>query len=80
MEDVAAVKENIRPDVLVTSFSSSVLMEEMIEYLRELSNLFPGKPVYVGGIQLDKLCSSLPPNIYKVANALDFRNEVISKL
>jgi DNA-binding transcriptional MerR regulator len=80
LEDVAAVKENIRPDVLVTSFSSSVLIEEMIEYLRELSNLFPGKPIYVGGIQLHKLCSNLPSNIYKVPNALDFRNEVLSKL
>ena len=80
LEDVAAVKENIRPDVLVTSFSSSVLMEKMIGYLRELSGLFPGKPVYVGGIQLDKLCSKLPPNIYKVPNALDFRDEVLNKL
>ena len=80
LEDVAAVKENIRPDVLVTSFSSSVLIEDMIGYLRELSGLFPEKPVYVGGIQLDKLCSILPPNIHKVPNALDFKNNVLSNL
>ncbi len=80
LEDVAAVKENIRPDVLVTSFSTSVLMEEMIGYLQELSDLFPGKPIYVGGIQLDKLYSKLPPDTYKVPNALDFKNKVLSKL
>jgi methanogenic corrinoid protein MtbC1 len=78
-EDILAVKEQTKPDVVVTSFSSSVEKEDMIAYLKDISACFPGKAIYVGGIQIDKICSALPSQIHKFHTALDFRDKVLNK-
>jgi DNA-binding transcriptional MerR regulator len=80
LNDVEAINELTHPDVLVTSFSSSVENGEMIEYLSSLSGYYPNVPVYVGGIQSDKLCNSLPKSIHKVSTVIDFRDKVLIKL
>ena len=79
LDDVMAVKEHTNPDIVVTSFSASVIGEEMGDYLRELSEHFPNNPIYVCGIQQDKLCDSLPSQIHKVSTSLDFRDKVLNK-
>ncbi len=79
LRDLAAINEKIDLDVLVTSFSTAVDVEEMTEYLHKLSGFFPGRPVYAGGIQSEHLNSGLPPNIHKVPTALDFRDKVLKK-
>jgi methanogenic corrinoid protein MtbC1 len=79
LEDIMAVKKQTKPDVIVTSFSSSVEKEDMLTYLQNISSCFPGKPVYVGGIQVDKICSDLPGRIHKFHTALDFRDKVLNK-
>ncbi|MDT8394316.1 MAG: MerR family transcriptional regulator [Bacteroidales bacterium] len=78
LQDVAAVKEQTLPDAIITSFSAHAESEEMLNYLKELNNIFPGLPIYVGGIQQEKLCSELPPNVQKVATALNFRDKVLN--
>lgn len=79
LKDLAAINTQIDPDVLVTSFSTAVEVEEMTEYLYKISGFFPGRPVYVGGIQSEHLNSGLPSNIHKVSTALDFRDKVLKK-
>ncbi len=79
LRDLAAINEKIDLDVLVTSFSTAVDVEEMTEYLHKLSGFFPGRPVYAGGIQSEHLNSGLPSNIYKVPTALDFRDKILKK-
>jgi len=78
IENVAAVNELSNPDIIVTSFSSSVVKEEMVNYLLKLNEHFSSKPVYVCGIQLDKLCSEIPSNIHKVPTALNFRDLLLN--
>jgi len=80
IEDVAAVNELSNPDIIVTSFSSSVVKEEMVDYLLKLNEHFSSKPVYVCGIQQDKLCSEIPSNIHKVSTALNFRDLLLNTL
>jgi DNA-binding transcriptional MerR regulator len=80
LSDVVAVKKQTKPDIIVTSFSASVVSEKMHNYLIELNEHFNAKPVYVCGIQQDKLCSEIPSNIHKVPTALDFRDKVLNSI
>ena len=80
LADVAAVKKQTDPDIIVTSFSSAVRSGEMGKYLLELNEHFAEKPVYVCGIQQDKLCSEIPSNIQKMPTALDFRDKVLNSI
>jgi DNA-binding transcriptional MerR regulator len=77
--DVIAIKGQTNPDVLVTAFSSPVVKEKMLDYLHELSSNFPDKPIYVGGIQQEKLCDEPTQLIKKFTTAIDFRDKVLSR-
>lgn len=77
--DVIAIKGQTNPDAVVTSFSASVVKEKMLDYLHELSSNFPDKPIYVGGIQQDKLCDEPTQLIKKFTTAIDFRDKVLSR-
>lgn len=79
LQDVAAIKEQTRPDIIITAFSAHVEDKEMLSYLYELNNIFPGLPIYVAGIQQDNLHSDLPSNVCKVSTALNFRDNVLNK-
>jgi len=78
--DVEAIDKLVDPDMLVTSFSTPVETSMMGDYLKELSTHFKGKAIYVGGIQLDKICDSLPKTIHKLPTVLEFRDKVLSKI
>ncbi len=78
--DVESIDKLVDPDVLVTSFSTPVETSMMGDYLKELSTHFKGKEIYVGGIQLDKICDSLPKTIHKFPTVLEFRDKVLSKI
>ncbi len=78
--DVEAIDKLVDPDMLVTSFSTPVETSMMGDYLKELSTHFKGKAIYVGGIQLDKICDSLPKTIHKLPTVLEFCDKVLSKI
>ncbi|MEN8224720.1 MAG: MerR family transcriptional regulator [Bacteroidota bacterium] len=80
LDDVIAVKNQIDPDIIVTSFSSSVMNVQMTDYLFKLNEHFSARPIYVCGLQAGKLHSIIPNNIQKVATALDFRDKVLKSL
>lgn len=80
LEDVAAVKRQTDPDIILTSFSAPVEQERMEEYLKELGRHFDSRPIYVCGLQLNKLCDKVPSNIHKVATAIEFREKVLKSL
>lgn len=79
LENVVAAQAQTRPDIIVTSFSSMVEEEKMKDYLLKLTNSFKKIPVYVCGIQQDKLTEGLPSNIHKVETSLDFRDKILPK-
>ena len=80
LENVAAVKRKTNPDIILTSFSTHVEQDRMLEYLNELDRHFDSKPVYVCGIQVANLDDNLPVNIHKVATSLDFKDEVLKSI
>jgi len=77
LEDVLAVKKQTSPDIIVTSFSSSVDKDMMTDYLLKLDEYFSSIPVYVCGIQQDKLCTEIPSNVHKIPTSLDFRDKIL---
>lgn len=79
LQDVVAIKHQTNPDVIVTSFSAHVEENKMIAYLSDLSSSFRNIPVYVCGIQQDRLIEKLPTNIRKVSTSLEFRDNVLAK-
>lgn len=80
LSDVEAIDKLVHPYALITSFSTPVETEEMGDYLKELSSYFKGKDIYVGGIQLDKICNSLPKTIQKFPTVIEFKEKVLSKI
>lgn len=78
LKDVEAIDSLVEPDALVTTFSTPVEAKKMEDYLKDLAGHFRGKPIYVGGIQQDKLCDSLPKSIHKFHTVLDFREKILS--
>jgi hypothetical protein len=50
----------------------------MGDYLRELAGYFKKKPIYVSGIQQDKLCDSLPKSIRKFETVTAFMKQILS--
>ncbi len=80
LSDVEAIDKLVNPYALITSFSTPVETEEMGDYLKELTSYFKGKDIYVGGIQLDKICNSLPKTIQKFPTVIEFKEKVLSKI
>ena len=80
LNDVESIRKLINPDKLVTSFSSPVESDDMLSYLQDLSSYYPGKNIYVCGIQMDRLPNSFPKNIIRINTVIEFRDQVLSGL
>lgn len=78
LQDVESIDKQVTPDALVTSFSTPAEPAEMGDFLRELADHFKNKPIYVGGIQQNKLCDSLPESIHKFTSVLDFKAQILA--
>ena len=80
VNDVTSMNDHIHPDAIVTAFSTPTENEDMLEYLHALAKTYKGKPIYVGGIQLDKLCDKVPRTVIKFPTVTDFRDKILSEL
>lgn len=80
IKDVIAIHEQVHPDAIVTSFSTPMESVDMLEYLHGLSRSFKGLPLYVGGIQLDKLGSALPGSVVKFPTVTEFRDKILKEI
>jgi DNA-binding transcriptional MerR regulator len=79
IKDVISIHELVQPDAIITSFSTPMESEDMIEYLSGLTTSFKGLPIYVGGIQLDTLNKKLPPGVIKFPTVTAFRDNVLKQ-
>lgn len=71
-EDLATVIK-IRPcDFLLTSFSSNKTNMEVLSFLERLSNKYKAQQILFSTFDLGNLVSSLPKNVTRVLDALDF--------
>jgi DNA-binding transcriptional MerR regulator len=80
LTDVESIRKLINPDLLVTSFSSPADVEDIMNYVHDLSSYYPGKNIYLGGLQIDRLHDSFPKNIIKINTVIEFRDRVLSGL
>lgn len=80
LQDVLAIKDQVEPDYIVTSFTSLVDVARITSFLQELNMNFSSLPIYISGGQIDRLPSDLPQNIIKVLSSVDFRDNILSNL
>jgi len=78
LNDLKSIRKLIKPDIVVTSFTSQVETEDILSYLHGLSTYYPGKNIYVGGIQMAKFQNSFPKNIIKINSVINFRDQILS--
>lgn len=65
---------NIRDtDYLFTYFVAAMNHDDIPSYLQRLSDAFPGKKIFITGLQLAQGDFSLPSNVIPVKNAEDFK-------
>ena len=77
--DTGIGNELVQPDAIITSFSTPMESDDMMEYLSGLTTSFKGLPIYVGGIQLDTLHQKLPPGVIKFPTVTAFRDKVLKQ-
>jgi len=70
--DVVETSKMVSPDYLFTSLTSSLNKDDVIEYLRNLSQTFPFQKIFVTGLLIKENLTELPSNILKVSSVKDF--------
>lgn len=74
-EDLTSVAALVKPDVLISAFTSPLENFTTQEYIQQLSNTFSGKPIIVSGrlfFSYEKI--RFPKNVILFENFQDFRN------
>jgi len=79
IKDVITIHELVHPDAIVTSFSTPMESEDMLEYLHGLTRSFKDMPIYVGGIQLDSLGKHIPRSVVKFPTVIEFRDKILKQ-
>jgi MerR family transcriptional regulator, light-induced transcriptional regulator len=70
--DVVETSEMVSSDYLFTSLTSSLNKDDVIEYLRNLSQTFPFQKIFVTGLLIKENLTEFPSNILKVSSVKDF--------
>ncbi len=71
--DVLETSKMVNPDYLFTSLTSSLNMDEVSNYLNNLSESFPFQKIFVTGLQIKENNIDLPSNVLKVSSPLHFK-------
>jgi MerR family transcriptional regulator, light-induced transcriptional regulator len=79
LEDIASIKAHSQPDVIITSFSAGAEEEDITNYLHALSEQFRDTPIYISGIQAERISGRLPAVIKKFSSSIEFRDKVLNQ-
>lgn len=80
IEDVVKAASIHDPDVLLTSFTSPIPQLDVSEYIDILCKKFPGKQIYVSGMQLNGNVNNLPDNVFHIKDPQSFKSDLIGFL
>jgi len=72
-DDVLETSKMVNPNYLFTSLTSSLNMEEVSDYLKQLSESFPFQKIFVTGLQIKENNFDLPSNVLKVSSPLHLK-------
>jgi MerR family transcriptional regulator, light-induced transcriptional regulator len=68
------------PDFLLTSFTSPINISDVEQYLGTLAKGFPGKPIFITGIQLNGHRFKADSLVKQIENPLDFKQKLVELL
>lgn len=71
--DLFAVSSTIEPDIIATYFVSAVNMDELKDYIEEITSYFQQQHLLISGIQAAGINFPLPNNARTIASAMDFK-------
>lgn len=71
--DLFAVSSTIEPDIIATYFVSAVNMDELKDYIEEITTHYHQQYLLISGIQAAGIQFNLPENSRKIASAMDFK-------
>ncbi|MDZ7741718.1 MAG: MerR family transcriptional regulator [Bacteroidota bacterium] len=74
--NIYKVAEIIKPDVFITSFTSSTEIKRIVNLLKNLSQTFPDQAIYIGGLQLKEINGEMPERIKTLPNAKAFKDQI----
>lgn len=77
MEDLETISKIKDPDLIVSSFISSLSHTDFKKYIQQLAEKFPGKKIYIGGNQVSTIKFKLPANVIPVPDINVFKKEVL---
>lgn len=76
LEDVLMIGETRKPDVFLTVFTANLKKENIEEHLQKLSLSFPGKKIFVSGLQFKLNDFDLPKNVELLEHAGDLKEKL----
>lgn len=71
--DLFAVSSTIQPDIIATYFVSAVNMDELKEYIEEITTHYHQQYLLISGIQAAGIQFALPENSRRISSAMDFK-------
>lgn len=80
LEDVVKAASIHAPDFIFTSFTTPIPDSDLETYLKALVAHFPGKGIYVTGLQLADGFSPIPPQVKHVSDPQKFKQELVELL
>lgn len=72
-EDINFVKEQFRPDCLLSFITVPMRESSVFEYVQKLAKLFSSTKIYIGGAQLDLVRPDMPVNFKHLKSLEDLR-------
>jgi DNA-binding transcriptional MerR regulator len=70
--DLVESGKMIEPDFLFSSVTTSMSKEDITDYFKKLSEVFPFQKIFITGLQIKENVLDLPSNIVKVSSPADF--------
>ncbi len=70
--DLVESGKMIEPDFLFSSITTSMSKEDITDYFKKLSEVFPFQKIFITGLQIKENVFDLPSNIVKVSSPVDF--------
>lgn len=80
LADVVSAASIHEPDFLLTSFTSPIAHLDVGEYIALLSSYFPGKRIFVSGMQLNDQKGNLPEHLFHIREPQIFKQELMGLL
>lgn len=72
-EDLIRISESQKVDVLFTSFTTSVSLENLQDYIDRLAKQFSDKDIFINGLQLEENIIKSPENVKIFHNLNEFK-------